>query len=244
MAEGAGDRFQNQTKYLRNRMPGGYLDLDSRPGVYKTYSEAETTSLPSPEPPENLDFHNVVKTRKSERDFTDEPLSLQEVSYLLWASTGLSREEHGYEFRTAPSAGALYPIETYIASNNISDNTPGIYHYSVQDHKLELLNKGDMRQKTADAALGQGMCARAAVIFMWTAVFQRSKWKYGQRAYRYVYLDAGHIAAQLSLAAVSLGLGSCQIGALFDDEVNGLLGVDGKEESVLYMSAVGRPFSK
>ena len=91
------------------------------------------------------------------------------------------------------------------------------------------------------AALGQEMCAEAAAVFVWTAVFARSKWKYAQRAYRYIYLDAGHIAENLALAAVSLGLGTCPIGALFDDEVNKLLAVDGIEESVVYMSVVGLP---
>ena len=83
------------------------------------------------------------------------------------------------------------------------------------------------------------MCVESAVVFIWTSIFQRMKWKYGQRAYRYVYLDAGHIAENLALTATSLGLGSCQIGALFDDEVNEIIDVDGAEESVIYMSVVG-----
>ena len=89
--------------------------------------------------------------------------------------------------------------------------------------------------------MDQDMCAGASVVFIWTALFQRSKWKYKQRAYRYVYLDAGHVGAQLALAATALDLGSCQIGALYDSEVNDLVGVDGEEESVVYMSVVGRP---
>ncbi len=93
----------------------------------------------------------------------------------------------------------------------------------------------------ARAALDQGMAAEANAVFAWTALFERSKWKYRQRAFRYVYLDAGHIAQNLALAAVSLGLGSCQIAALYDDEVNSLLGVDGTEESILYLSVVGHP---
>ena len=118
---------------------------------------------------------------------------------------------------------------------------PGIYHYSIADHRLELVRKGALGEELARAALDQGMCARAPAVLIWTAVFERCRWKYGERAYRYVYLDAGHVAQNLSLAAVSLGLGSCQIAATFDDEVNELLGVDGEEESVLYMSVVGRP---
>ena len=99
----------------------------------------------------------------------------------------------------------------------------------------------EVREAIANAALGQTTCARAPVVFAWTAIFARTTCKYGQRAYRYIYLDAGHIAENLALAAVSLGLGTCQIGALFDDEVNRLLGVDGVEESIVYMSVVGVP---
>ena len=106
---------------------------------------------------------------------------------------------------------------------------------------MEQLSAGDYRVPVARVALDQGMAAQANVVFVWTAVFPRSKWKYRQRAYRYVYLDAGHLAQNLALAAVALGLGSCQIAALYDDEANALLGVDGKEESTIYMTVVGRP---
>jgi SagB-type dehydrogenase family enzyme len=244
MTEGVGDRFQNETKYVRDKMPRGFLDLESQPELYKTYPDAKKIKLSDPISPQKSDLTEVIKNRKSERDFSDNPISEAELSFLLWASAGIARKEHGYDFRTAPSAGALYPIETYLVVNNVEAVDKGVYHYAVHSHSLEELKNGDFRQDAADAALEQGMCAEAAAVFIWTAVFQRSKWKYGQRAYRYVYLDAGHIASQLSLAAVSLGLGSCQVGALFDNEVNGIIGVDGTEESVLYMSVVGHPFYK
>jgi SagB-type dehydrogenase family enzyme len=146
-----------------------------------------------------------------------------------------------YALRTAPSAGALYPVETYLSVQAVEGVESGIYHYGVQSHELELLRKGDFREAVALAALDQGFLAEAAAVFAWTAVFARSKWKYKERAFRYVYLDAGQIAQNLALAAVALGLGSCQVAALYDDEVNAVLGVDGKEESILYMTAVGRP---
>ncbi len=101
--------------------------------------------------------------------------------------------------------------------------------------------RGDLGPQAARAALDQAMVARSAVVFVWTAVFPRSRWKYRERAFRYVYLDAGHIAAHVSLAAVALGLGSCQVAAFFDDELNALLDVDGEEESALYLTVVGRP---
>jgi SagB-type dehydrogenase family enzyme len=100
---------------------------------------------------------------------------------------------------------------------------------------------GDFAEKIAHAALEQKIFTEAAVTLIWTAVFERSKWKYAQRAYRYVYLDAGHIAQNLALAATSIGLGSCQIGAFFDDEINQILEVDGTEESAIYLSVVGHP---
>jgi SagB-type dehydrogenase family enzyme len=116
-----------------------------------------------------------------------------------------------------------------------------VYHYDVRGHALERLTAEDPSVRASEAALGQRFTASANVVFVWTAVFGRSVWKYAERAYRYVYLDAGHIAQNVALAAVALGLGSCQIAALFDEEVNALLGVDGEAESVLYMTAVGRP---
>jgi SagB-type dehydrogenase family enzyme len=182
-----------------------------------------------------------LKERKSVRDFQARPMSKGQLSYLLWASTGIERIEGGYEFRTAPSAGALYPIETYVVSHDVKGLEAGVYHYDIRAHQLEQLERGDLRRQIAAAALGQGMCASAAAVFVWSAVFERCKWKYGQRAYRYIHLDAGHIAENLALAAVSLGLGTCQIGALFDDEVNKIVGIDGTDESVIYMSVVGLP---
>jgi SagB-type dehydrogenase family enzyme len=148
----------------------------------------------------------------------------------------------GFEFRACPSAGALYPVETYLVLNDVEMIEAGIYHYSVPDHSLEQLQKGDFRLKIAQAALDQDMAYAANAVFVWTSLFARAKWKYEQRAYRYVYLDAGHIAQNLALAAVALSLGTCQIAALYDEEVNALLEIDGNEESVLYMSVVGHPW--
>ncbi len=241
MADDVGDRFQQELKYRRESVPKGPLDWSNQPKVYKTYPEARRIELPEPGPGKNMPLDTVLRRRKSVRRYADEPMSREDLSYLLWASTGIVRKEHGYEFRTAPSAGALYPIETYLVVNRVEKLQQGVYHYAIQDHALEQIKVGVMGEELAMAALGQIMCATAPVVFVWTAVFPRSKWKYKQRGYRYVYLDAGHIGENLALAAVSLGLGSCQIGALFDDEVNEILGVDGIEESVLYMSVAGRP---
>lgn len=168
-------------------------------------------------------------------------LSLEQLSFLLWASTGITHQQGGYAFRAAPSAGALYPIETYVAVNHVQFLESGIYHYHIRSHELELLKKGMYGNSIAQAALGQPMCSQASVVFIWSAMFERCKWKYKQRAYRYVYLDVGHIAQNLALAATSIKLETCQIGALYDDEMNAFIDVDGQEESVLYLSAAGYP---
>jgi len=237
------------------------LDWRSKPPVYKFYSYAPVIGLPDPAPAldeyPGPDIYQCVSRRRSVRSFGATPLSLLELSRLLWASGGITTSyitPHGQDFyRAAPTAGALYPIETYVVVNRVEGLEPGLYHYRVAgvdilerpitegSHALEQLKTEDLRGEISAAALDQLMCAKAAAVFLWTAVFARSIWKYRERAYRYFYLDAGHMAAQLSLAAVAQGLGSCPIAAFYDDEVNGLLGIDGESEGIVYMTAVGRP---
>jgi SagB-type dehydrogenase family enzyme len=238
---GVGDDFQQQTKYHPDRMPRGGFSLRSRPGLYKEYPKAPRIALPEAETKQRVTLEKVLKERRSVRDFQPEPMTGGELSYLLWASTGIQRTQSGYAFRTAPSAGALYPIDTYLVVNNVEGIEQGLYHYAIKYHQLEQLARGDFSRQIAMAALGQAMCAAAAAVFVWSGVFDRCKFKYAQRAYRYVYLDVGHIAENLALAAVSLGLGSCQIGAFYDEPVNEIFEFDGISESAIYLSAVGRP---
>jgi len=238
---GIGDQFQRETQYEPDRIPRHQLVWETKPDVYKDYPEAPKIELPTFEPSRAMSLDQTLKQRKSIREFQPKSISRGQLSYLLWASTGLQRVEDGYEFRTAPSAGALYPIETYVVANNVRTVAAGLYHYSIRNRQLEQLKTGDLRLQIAAAALGQGMCAAAAAVFVWSAIFERCKWKYDQRAYRYIYLDAGHIAENLALAAASLNLGSCEIGALYDAQVNAILGVNGDEESVICMAVVGVP---
>jgi SagB-type dehydrogenase family enzyme len=239
--KGIGDRFQLETKYERGRLGGGRIDWTSRPLLYKEYPGAEKIRLPPPGSPVRSPFTEILSRRRSVREYSPRPLRLEEISFLLWAATGIQRVEDGHAFRTAPSAGALYPIDTHLIAHRVEGIDSGVYHYGVRGHLLEVMARGDFGGDLTQAALFQEFCAEAAAVFVWTAVFPRAKWKYRQRAYRYVYLDAGHIAQNLALAAVGLGLGSCQVAAFFDDEMNTLLGVDGVEESVLYLSSVGHP---
>jgi len=235
------DDFQTETKYIRNKSLGGNLDWANKSEIYKNYLSSKTIQLPSEFQDSASKFTEVVRRRKSIRSFSTQPLSMVDLAFLLFTSTGIQRTEHNYEFRTAPSAGALYPIETYIAANNVEELKEGIYHYNIKNHLLEEIKIGNFRDQIAHAALDQEMCADASVVFIWTAIFRRSKWKYSQRAYRYIYLDAGHIAQNLALAAVSINCGSCQAGAFFDDEINSIVDIDGTEESAIYLSVVGHP---
>lgn len=239
MIETIGDNFHQITKYVRGKMVGGDLDWSIKPKTYKQYQDVENVQLPHPKKITTVSFFDTIKNRKSIRRFSDRPLNLKQLGYLLWCSTGIQRIEQGYAFRNAPSAGALYPVETYLFAKNVEGLKKGLYHYNIKSHSLETLDLSDLSIPITSSCLGQKMLLLAPVVFIWSGVFGRSKWKYKQRAYRYVYLESGQIAQNLALSAVALGLGSCQIGAFFDDEINKILGLDGKKESVLYLSVVG-----
>jgi SagB-type dehydrogenase family enzyme len=238
---GPGEVFQSETKYARGKMPRRGMDFDSRPEAFKTYPGAMRILLSEPARKGGLPVWDVVRARRSLRRFRGPAMPLADLSQLLWAIQGTTLVSHGFAFRAAPSAGALYPLETYLAVHAIEGIEPGIYHYDPKGQALELLRPGDAREAVAAAALDQDFTTEANVVLIWTAVFGRTTRKYGQRGYRYVYLDAGHIGHAAALAAVGLGYGSCPIGALYDDEVNALVGADGVKESVVYMTAVGRP---
>jgi SagB-type dehydrogenase family enzyme len=124
--------------------------------------------------------------------------------------------------------------------NRVEGLSPGIYHFSVKKAQLVLIKEGSLGQECSRAALGQAIIEEAACIFVWTAMVERSKWKYRERAYRYIYMDAGHIGQNLYLAATALGLGCCTVGAFFDEEMDQLIGIDGKSEISVYLGAVGK----
>jgi SagB-type dehydrogenase family enzyme len=238
-----GERFQEETKYAPDRMGGHSLDWEHMPERYKNYPDATLRiKLPEARFSKNANLYEVVLKRRSVRDYAPErALSLGTLSALLWATQGITAEAGDYQFRSAPSAGGLFPIETYLMVRKVEGLEQGMYHFRPYAFDLEIIKLGDFSRSLAQAALGQSMVANAQVTFMWTAIIERSKWKYRQRAYRYIYLDAGHIAQNLYLAGTAEGLGICGIGALFDDTVNALIGVDGVEETVLYMASVGWP---
>ena len=241
--EKIGERFQEETKYDPDAMEGHTLDWSRQPEPYKNY-EAPLAVIPLPEPDLTGDpnLWQLLYSRRSRREYDGgRPLTTEKLSALLWATQGVTARYGEVPFRTAPSAGGLYPVETYLLVRVVEGLEPGIYHFRPHTFDLEFLKKGDQTRELAEAVLGQTIVMAAQVTFIWTAIVERSKWKYRQRAYRYIYLDAGHIGENLYLAAGALGLGVCAIGAFYDDRANGIIGVDGVEETVIYMATVGWP---
>ena len=216
---------------------GTLSNWGQRPELYKTYPGATRAVLPDPRPYRGMSLEEAIATRRSRRAYSRQPLSLVELSRLLYAAQGITQPQG--ELRAAPSAGALYPIELYAVAHNIAGLEPGTYHYAVPAHELELMQPGDRRAAVVRAGSGQGHLGQAAVCFILSAIFQRVRWKYHERAYRYALLEAGLIGQNLYLAATSMGLGACAVGAFLDDDLNELLGLDGEEEAALLMIAGG-----
>ncbi len=208
------------------------------PAQYKRYPSAKQIALPSPIPL-TMSVQEALDRRRSVRDYRPVPITLAQLSALLHAAQGIT--EPTYPKRTAPSAGALYPLETYVVVHQVEDLEPGIYHYAVLDHALELISPGDKRREITLACLDQEHAHAANVVFVLSAIFQRERWKYQGRAYRYILMEAGHVGQNIYLAATALGLGACAIGAFYDDHLNTMLGIDGEEEAALYVLTVGVP---
>ncbi|MFC1925399.1 SagB/ThcOx family dehydrogenase [Chloroflexota bacterium] len=184
--------------------------------------------LPVPGKKGDVSLEECLEKRRSERGFTSRELTPEQISQLLWAGQGISRST----YRTAPSAGALYPPEIYLA---IKD---GVYRYKPGEHELEQTLEADVRHHLSRAALSQGFIEEAPVDIVITAVYQRTEGRYGERTARYVHMEAGHAAQNIHLQAVALSLGSVPIGAFHDDEVQRALSLP-KGEYPLYIIPVG-----
>jgi SagB-type dehydrogenase family enzyme len=229
-----GQRFQQETKYFRPSYRPG------KPAKTPKTSSLGIISLLQPQIDNGPSLWEVLQKRRSIRDYIQEPLSKAELCTLLWATQGITEIASSPWYRTAPSAGALHPIDTYLMVNRVEGLEPGIYFLRIADFALEMKKQGDFSGRIAEAALDQDVVHTAAVVFIWVAVIHRSRQKYQQRAYRYIYLDCGHIGQNLYLAATAMNLGCCGIAAFFDDEVNEVVGVDGQEETAIYLGTVGK----
>ena len=225
------------------------LNWGQEPPRYKTYPETPQIDLPPPNlapsgtkgevsSTPTLDLVTAITTRRSRRNYnTQSVLPLADLSQLLYLAQGITWDNR--EFRAVPSSGALYPLEIYPIVHRVEGLEPGLYHHAIQRHKLELVKSGDLRQPLIKAGLSQDFLGEANVCFVVSGIFQRTRWKYHERTYRYVLMEVGHLGQNLYLAATALGLGVCCIGAFFDDPLNQLLEIDGEKEAALYLITVG-----
>ena len=241
MRLGIGDEFIEQTKHK-------YLDpSDQQRGLPQPPLEtpfaagADAIELPAPSGVDS-DLRHIIGGRTSVRRYEAVPLSQAELSYLLWCTQGIRQVIGGQAtLRTVPSAGARHALETYLLVNRVDELTPGLYRYLALDHKIGAFRTDDdIAGRITHACLRQEFVRQSAVTFIWVAVAERMVWRYQQRGYRYLFLDAGHVCQNLYLAAESIGCGACAIAAFDDDAMNSLLQLDGEQEFVIYVAAVGK----
>lgn len=243
--DGAGREFMQRTRYqyaTESAQSKGEqqppLELPIPPGA---------TLIDMPDPTElivdPLDLHDLITTRRTYRNYTDEPLSTYELSYLLWCTQGIKSHRDTYAtLRTVPSAGARHAFETYLLVNSVGDLTPGVYRFVAGEHKLlHMPELGDsLNPRITRACMNQEQVARSAVTFFWVAITERMAWRYGDRGYRYLHLDAGHVCQNLYLAAEALACGVCAIAAFDDDKLNEVFHLDGESAWVIYLATVGK----
>jgi SagB-type dehydrogenase family enzyme len=192
--------------------------------------------LPAPKTDGATSVEKALRERRSIREFTTQPLTIAEVSQLLWAAQGITASGG---LRTAPSAGALYPLELYLVAGNVEGLPPGVYKYRLAKHELIGTAEGDKRTALSMAALGQTSVRDAAAVLLIAAVHDRTTARYGERGVRYVHIETGHVGQNVCLQAVALKLGAVVIGAFDDSLVKRIANLTRKEEP-LYMIAVGK----
>ncbi len=199
-----------------------------------------TIHLPSPSEKGEISLEEAISRRRSIRDFTSEPVSQSQLSQILWAAQGIN--DIRWKYRTAPSAGATYPLEILVVcgQNGIEGIDDGIYHYNIAHHSLTLHRQGDVRTNLARAALNQEFIYEAPLDIVICALYQRTTLGYGSRGERYVHMEVGHAGQNIYLQAAALGLATVAIGAFSDEQVREVLQLD-RQYKPLYIMPVGRP---
>jgi SagB-type dehydrogenase family enzyme len=203
--------------------------------------EGNPVELPSLEPSEGL--LKLIENRRSIRDFENTAISMIDLTKMLWGIQGVTAIKGAYMLRTVASAGNKHPINTYVVANNVSSLKKGIYLYDRLNDCLLPIRNDSYENEFVTACLDQAMVVESSVTFVWTAATARTTEKYQARGYRYIFLDAGHIGAQLQLICHEMGLGSCNIAAFFDDAMTKFLNIQSEYELPIYMATVGVPKS-
>ncbi|MCX7913027.1 MAG: SagB/ThcOx family dehydrogenase [Thermodesulfovibrionales bacterium] len=190
----------------------------------------------------NISLVEAIKNRKSHRHYKDTPLSLEELSFLLWATQGIRLiTKNGIAFRTVPSAGCRHSFETYLCVLNVEELKRGLYRYLPLEHKLLLLSLNDnISREIIEATFNQTFTGRGAVTFIWTTIPYRMEWRYHLASHKVIAIDVGHVCQNLYLACSVVSCGACAVGAYHQEMVDKLIGVDGENEFTIYLAAVGK----
>lgn len=243
MPDEIGHQFMVQTCYTHME-PSDQQKRLPQPPLQLALSEGhEVIALPAPSDIQvaAMDLRQAIEERVSVRRYADTPLTLDELSYLLWCTLGVRRRDSSYTLRNVPSAGARHALETWLLINRVQGLKPGLYRFMALEHQLAVMDLSpDIAEQVTAGCLGQEFVQTGAVTWIWVAVPYRMSWRYGQRGYRYLHLDAGHVCQNLYLSAASVGCGVCAIAAFIDEQMNGLLGLDGIEQFVIYIAALGK----
>lgn len=244
MTAGIGKEFMEKTKpnfeeesLQRQGVPQPPLELDYDP-AYQLIPLPEIQELPA----YPIDLLQAIEQRCTLRRYQEQSFTMEELTYLLWTTQGVkSVTNRPVTLRTVPSAGARHAFETYLLINRVEGIKPGLYRYIALEHALLPVDIGqDISQKITDACFGQKQVLTSAVTFIWVTVLERMFWRYGERGYRYLHLDAGHVCQNLYLAAEAVGSGVCAIAAFDDDRLNAALHLDGEDQFVIYLGTVGK----
>ncbi len=207
------------------------------------HANENSIELPSVETDGNVSVEKAIFNRESVRNFSDDSLSIEELSQIVWAGAGFRDVDAVSEAtRTYPSAGGIYPVNLYIVVRNVDGLNSGVYEFIPSGHKLQLLKEGDFSDQLSSAALRQGFIADAAVNLVYAADYDAVRSRYGERgAERYIYMDIGHAAENVYLQAEAMGLGTVAVGAFDDDGVGNVLGNENIKGVPVYILPVGRP---
>jgi len=244
MTDGIGHQFIRQTQYKYMEQPDQQKGLPQPPLELPYDVTQRLIDLPAPDelPLEPVNLRKLIEDRSTVRNYAETPITLAELSYLLWCTQGVKgvRETHA-TVRTVPSAGARHAFETLLLANRVEELEPGVYRFVASLHKLVRLDLGDnLARRLAHACRNQEQVARSAATFFWVAVPYRMTYRYGERGYRYLFLDAGHVCQNLYLAAQAIGCGVCAIAAYDDEQLNATLGLDGETQFVIYLASLGK----
>lgn len=237
-----GKRFMEKTKY-QNMGAFPQRMGEPQPPLEAPVDTEERVPLPDPAALGlgSAPLWDTISKRRSLRRYRDTPITMGELAYLLWCCQGVQKQTEKHTLRTVPSAGARHAFETYVLINRAEGLESGLYRYMALSATLAPVNLNDgITDSLTNACLGQGMVLNAAVTVFWTAEVARMYYRYGERGYRYLYLDAGHACQNLYLASESIECGTCGIAAFDDDKLNAVLGLDGVKEFAVYACAVGK----